>query len=98
MDAVGQYEATCLADGPWDYACTGPVDHPIRGRLDQGNLAKMVDLAAGTAAPPGSSKAASLPTRILAYRDGASWQGHARSSSDAPTCATTHTSLSPVCR
>ncbi|MEU9620693.1 MULTISPECIES: HAD family hydrolase [unclassified Streptomyces] len=45
MEAVGQYEATYLADGPWDYAYTGPVDHPIRGRVDQGNLARMVDLA-----------------------------------------------------
>ncbi|WP_406015907.1 Cof-type HAD-IIB family hydrolase [Streptomyces sp. NBC_00984] len=45
LEAVGQYEATYLADGPWDYAYTGPADHPIRGRVDQGNLARMVDIA-----------------------------------------------------
>ncbi|SFX54673.1 hypothetical protein SAMN02787144_100411 [Streptomyces atratus] len=45
METVGQYEATYLADGLWDYAYTGPADHPIRGRVDQGNLAKMVDIA-----------------------------------------------------
>ncbi|MFB7912506.1 HAD hydrolase family protein [Streptomyces sp. NPDC056061] len=45
MDVVGKYGATYLADGPWDYAYTGPVDHPIRGRVDQGNLARMVDIA-----------------------------------------------------
>ncbi|MGV9269136.1 HAD hydrolase family protein [Kitasatospora sp. NPDC003701] len=45
MDAVGRFEATYLADGPWDYAYTGPVDHPIRSRVDQGELARRVDLA-----------------------------------------------------
>ncbi|MET9606671.1 HAD family hydrolase [Streptomyces sp. NPDC006512] len=45
MEAVGRYRAAYLADGPWDYAYTGPVDHPIRGRVDQGNLARGVDLA-----------------------------------------------------
>nr|BEK63150.1 Cof-type HAD-IIB family hydrolase [Kitasatospora purpeofusca] len=45
MDAVGHHGASYLADGPWDYACTGPEDHPIRGRVDQGRLARRVDLA-----------------------------------------------------
>ncbi|MFJ2782205.1 HAD hydrolase family protein [Kitasatospora sp. NPDC087315] len=45
MDAVERYGATYLADGPWDYAYTGPADHPIRGRVDQGNLANRVDIA-----------------------------------------------------
>ncbi|MES9594055.1 HAD family hydrolase [Streptomyces sp. NPDC094045] len=45
MDAVGRYEATYLADGPWDYAYTGPADHPIRGRVDQDGLASRVDMA-----------------------------------------------------
>ncbi|MFE7598675.1 HAD hydrolase family protein [Streptomyces sp. NPDC057494] len=45
MDAIGRYEATYLADGPWDYAYTGPEDHPIRSRVDQGDLASRVELA-----------------------------------------------------
>jgi HAD superfamily hydrolase (TIGR01484 family) len=45
MDAVDRFGATYLADGPWDYAYTGALDHPIRGRVDQGNLAKMVEFA-----------------------------------------------------
>ncbi|GAB7188126.1 HAD family hydrolase [Kitasatospora sp. Ki12] len=42
---VERYRAEYLADGPWDYAYTGPADHPIRGRVDQGGLARRVDLA-----------------------------------------------------
>ncbi|MFF8729413.1 HAD hydrolase family protein [Streptomyces sp. NPDC015171] len=45
MEAVERYEATYLADGPWDYAYTGPASHPILGRVDQGGLARRVDLA-----------------------------------------------------
>ncbi|MYS81646.1 HAD hydrolase family protein [Embleya scabrispora] len=45
MEAVGRYRATYLADGPWDYAYTGPVDHPILSRVDQGGLARRVELA-----------------------------------------------------
>ncbi|MEU8775591.1 HAD family hydrolase [Streptomyces sp. NPDC048606] len=44
MEAIGLYQATYLADGPWDYAYTGPLDHPIRGRVDRGDLACRVDL------------------------------------------------------
>ncbi|MFI8456119.1 HAD hydrolase family protein [Kitasatospora sp. NPDC085464] len=42
---VERYRAEYLADGPWDYAYTGPADHPIRSRVDQGNLARKVELA-----------------------------------------------------
>lgn len=45
LDAVGRYEATYLADGPWDYAYTGPADHPIMSRVDQGGLARPVELS-----------------------------------------------------
>ncbi|MFF7751573.1 HAD hydrolase family protein [Streptomyces sp. NPDC007971] len=45
MEVVERYNATYLADGPWDYAYTGPADHPIVGRVDQGNLARKVDVA-----------------------------------------------------
>ncbi|MFF2350513.1 HAD hydrolase family protein [Kitasatospora sp. NPDC058115] len=40
-----RYRAGYLADGPWDYAYTGPAGHPILGRVDQGRLARRVDLA-----------------------------------------------------
>ncbi|MFG3527690.1 HAD hydrolase family protein [Streptomyces sp. NPDC047917] len=40
-----RFRAGYLADGPWDYAYTGPADHPILGRVDQGRLARRVDLA-----------------------------------------------------
>ncbi|MFJ8159471.1 HAD hydrolase family protein [Streptomyces sp. NPDC096136] len=39
------YRAGYLADGPWDYAYTGPADHPILGRVDQAGLARKVLLA-----------------------------------------------------
>ncbi|GGV36937.1 HAD hydrolase family protein [Streptomyces spectabilis] len=41
---VERYDARYLADGPWDYAYTGPVDHPILGRVDQGGLARRLTL------------------------------------------------------
>ncbi|GAA1389545.1 Cof-type HAD-IIB family hydrolase [Kitasatospora putterlickiae] len=43
--AAGLYRAGHLADGPCDYACTGPADRPILGRVDEGRLARRVDLA-----------------------------------------------------
>ncbi|WP_335939164.1 HAD family hydrolase [Streptomyces sp. PTD5-9] len=46
LDAVERYEAAYLADGPWDYAYTGPADHPIMSRVDQGGLARPVELSA----------------------------------------------------
>ncbi|MET9147247.1 HAD family hydrolase [Streptomyces sp. NPDC004042] len=45
LEAVARYGARYLADGPWDYAYTGPEDHPITSRVDQGGLARRVDLA-----------------------------------------------------
>ncbi|GLF99616.1 HAD family hydrolase [Streptomyces yaizuensis] len=40
-----RYRAGYLADGPWDYAYTGPAGHPILGRVDQGHLARRVEIA-----------------------------------------------------
>ncbi|MGK5640362.1 HAD hydrolase family protein [Streptomyces sp. URMC 126] len=40
-----RFRAGYLADGPWDYAYTGPAGHPILGRVDQGRLARRVGLA-----------------------------------------------------
>ncbi|MER8056207.1 MULTISPECIES: HAD family hydrolase [unclassified Streptomyces] len=40
-----RYRAGYLADGPWDYAYTGPAGHPVLGRVDQGRLARRVELA-----------------------------------------------------
>ncbi|MER5353699.1 HAD family hydrolase [Kitasatospora sp. NPDC002551] len=40
-----RFRAGYLADGPWDYAYTGPAGHPILGRVDQARLARRVDLA-----------------------------------------------------
>lgn len=45
LAAADRFRAGYLADGPWDYAYTGPADHPILGRVDQGRLARRVDLA-----------------------------------------------------
>ncbi|WP_327675581.1 HAD family hydrolase [Kitasatospora sp. NBC_00458] len=45
LEEVRRHAAVYLADGPWDYAYTGPADHPILGRVDQGALARRVDLA-----------------------------------------------------
>ncbi|MYS66684.1 HAD hydrolase family protein [Streptomyces sp. SID5473] len=38
-----RYRAGYLADGPWDYAYTGPAGHPILSRVDQGGLARRVE-------------------------------------------------------
>jgi hydroxymethylpyrimidine pyrophosphatase-like HAD family hydrolase len=45
LEAVGRHGAGYLADGPWDYAYTGPADHPILDRVDQGGLARRVPLS-----------------------------------------------------
>ncbi|WP_225987353.1 hypothetical protein [Streptomyces spectabilis] len=42
---VERHQGGYLAGGPWDYAYTGPADHPIRSRVDQGGLAQGVRLA-----------------------------------------------------
>lgn len=41
---IHHYEATYLIDGEWDYAYTGPLNHPILQNLDPARLAKMVPL------------------------------------------------------
>ncbi|MFF0295197.1 HAD hydrolase family protein [Kitasatospora sp. NPDC004614] len=40
-----RFKAGYLADGPWDYAYTGPADHPILERVDQNRVARRVELA-----------------------------------------------------
>ncbi|MBN8191261.1 HAD family phosphatase [Bacillus sp. NTK074B] len=39
-ELIDQYEATYLIDSEWDYAYTGPNDHPILDFLDPANLAR----------------------------------------------------------
>lgn len=39
-DLIVKYEATYLIDSEWDYAYTGPKNHPILHFLDPANLAK----------------------------------------------------------
>ncbi|MFJ5924897.1 HAD hydrolase family protein [Kitasatospora sp. NPDC092948] len=41
---IERFKAGYLADGPWDYAYTGPADHPILDRVDQNRVARRVDL------------------------------------------------------
>ncbi|GGH87314.1 Cof subfamily protein (haloacid dehalogenase superfamily) [Pullulanibacillus pueri] len=41
---IHQYKATYLIDGTWDYAYTGPLDHPILNNLDPEGLANRVAL------------------------------------------------------
>src|SRR5690625_803191 len=36
---INEFEATYLIDGDWDYAYTGPDDHPILQNLDPAELA-----------------------------------------------------------
>ncbi|GAB0101525.1 Cof-type HAD-IIB family hydrolase [Nocardia sp. JMUB6875] len=45
LAACGRWGATYLVDGPWDYAYTGSPDHPLRARIDQGLLARQVEVA-----------------------------------------------------
>ncbi len=45
LELSNRFQAGYLADGPWDYAYTGPDGHPIRGRVDQGLLARQVQVA-----------------------------------------------------
>lgn len=40
------FDATYLVDGNWDYAYTGPVDHPILQHVDPAKMAKLVTLDA----------------------------------------------------
>lgn len=41
---IHEYHATYLIDGEWNYAYTGPEDHPIFQNVDSGKLAKKVPL------------------------------------------------------
>lgn len=41
---IDQYRAAYLIDGVWNYAYTGPDDHPILQNLDPANLAEKVAL------------------------------------------------------
>lgn len=44
MHLIADFEATYLIDGDWDYAYTGPNDHPILLNLDPAKLANRVGL------------------------------------------------------
>lgn len=41
---INEFEATYLIDGDWNYAYTGPCDHPILQNLDPAKLANLVAL------------------------------------------------------
>lgn len=43
---ISEFEATYLIDGDWDYAYTGPSNHPILQNLDPAKLANRVGLDA----------------------------------------------------
>lgn len=43
---IDAYDATYLIDGQWDYAYTGPENHPILQNLDPANIANKVSLEA----------------------------------------------------
>jgi HAD superfamily hydrolase (TIGR01484 family) len=45
LSLIDQYKATYLIDSEWDYAYTGPTDHPILHFLDPSNLARMLPVA-----------------------------------------------------
>lgn len=41
---IGEFEATYLIDGEWDYSYTGPSDHPILNNVDPAKLANKIDI------------------------------------------------------
>lgn len=41
---IAEHEAAYLIDSDWDYAYTGPDDHPIRNNLDPSRLARCIAL------------------------------------------------------
>lgn len=43
-DLIEEFDATYLIDGDWNYAYTGPHNHPILKNLDPGRLANKVSL------------------------------------------------------
>ncbi|API91196.1 Cof-type HAD-IIB family hydrolase [Virgibacillus pantothenticus] len=44
LQLIEEQEATFLIDGDWNYAYTGPIDHPIVNNIDQGKLAQQVSV------------------------------------------------------
>src|SRR5699024_9815877 len=46
LSVIDHYNATYLIDGNWDYAYTGPQDHPILSKIDPSRLAKCVPVTA----------------------------------------------------
>ncbi|MBD3109293.1 HAD family phosphatase [Bacillus sp. AGMB 02131] len=44
MQIIEEFEATYLIDGEWNYAYTGPDNHPILNNVDPSNLANLVDI------------------------------------------------------
>lgn len=45
MKLIEKYQASYLVDSLWDYAYTGPLNHPILQNVDPANLAHQVPLA-----------------------------------------------------
>ncbi|MFI8688260.1 HAD-IIB family hydrolase [Rossellomorea sp. NPDC077527] len=45
LELIHRYEATYLIDSEWDYAYTGPNNHPILDFLDPANLAQSLPVA-----------------------------------------------------
>lgn len=41
---IDEYQASYLIDGEWDYAYTGPNDHPILQNVDPNKLANLVEV------------------------------------------------------
>lgn len=44
INLINEFEATYLIDGDWNYAYTGPSNHPILQNVDPARLAKLVSL------------------------------------------------------
>ncbi|MED4400249.1 HAD-IIB family hydrolase [Metabacillus fastidiosus] len=44
VDLIKEFDGTYLIDGEWNYAYTGPDDHPILRNVDAGKLAQLVNL------------------------------------------------------
>ena len=46
LSVIDRHKATYLIDGNWDYAYTGPQDHPILSKVDPSRLAKCIPVTA----------------------------------------------------
>src|SRR5690625_2969416 len=44
IELIKNFNATYLIDSEWDYAYTGPNDHPILNNVDQGKLAQLIEI------------------------------------------------------